>query len=168
MGKVLLIIDIQNDYFPGGGFPLWNPEAVLETLVQAVDRARAQGVPVILVQHVAKGPSPFFNAGTPGVELHPRIRAAAPAAPVVVKAFADSFHQTTLEATLQGLGATELLVAGMMTQNCVTHTAISRAAERYDVTVLKDACTTVTEILHLIALGGMATRVKLAEAAEAL
>ena len=168
MGKVLLIIDIQNDYFPGGGFPLWNPEAVLETLVQAVDRARAQGVPVILVQHVAKGPSPFFNAGTPGVELHPRIRAAAPAAPVVVKAFADSFHQTTLEATLQALGATELLVAGMMTQNCVTHTAISKAAEKYDVTVLKDACTTVTELLHLIAVGGMSTRVKLAAAAEAL
>jgi nicotinamidase-related amidase len=128
-------------------------------------------VPVVLVQHVAdksRGPSPFFNAGTPGVELHPRIRAAAATAPVVVKSFADGFHQTALEETLRGLGVTELLVAGMMTQNCVTHTAISKAAERYPVTVLTDCCTTVSEMLHLIALHALSTRVTLATAAVAL
>jgi len=50
----------------------------------AIGKARTAGVPVILVQHVAaasRGPAPFFNAGTPGVELHPRLRAAAPDAP---------------------------------------------------------------------------------------
>ena len=40
----------------------------------------------------------------------------------------------------------------MMTQNCVTHTAISKAAEKYNVTILIDCCTTVSEILHKIAL----------------
>jgi len=29
MTKALLVIDLQNDYFPGGKFPLWNAEAVL-------------------------------------------------------------------------------------------------------------------------------------------
>ena len=171
MGKALLVIDIQNDYFPGGGYPLWNAEAVLENLEKAIARAKASGIPVILVQHVAdpaKGPSPFFNQDTPGVQLHPRILAAAPGAPVVVKGFADAFHQTRLEALLQSLGATELLVAGMMTQNCVTHTAISRAADAYQVAVLPDCSTTVTEMLHLIALGGLSTRVALVPSTQAI
>ena len=169
MTKALLVIDLQNDYFPGGAFPLWNADTVLERLERAIADATAQGLPVILIQHVAAGGAglaPFFNEGTAGVELHPRIRAAAPGAPVVVKRFADGFHQTTLEATLRGLEVTELLVAGMMTQNCVTHTAISKAAEKYDVTVLADCCTTVSEMLHLIALNALSTRVKLAPSSE--
>ena len=55
---------------------------------------------------------------------------------MVVKEFADSFEKTKLEETLTKLGVTELLVCGMMTQNCVTHTAISKAAEKYNVTIL--------------------------------
>jgi len=164
----LIVIDLQNDYFADGAFPLWQPEAVLERVEGAIARAQARGVPVILVQHVAdpaKGPAPFFNEGTPGVEIHPRIRAAAPEAPVVVKRFADSFHQTDLEAVLAARGITELWVCGMMTQNCITHTAISKAAEKYQVSVLKDACTTVSEMIHRIALGALTTRVAVVETA---
>ena len=171
MSKALLVIDPQHDYFPEGAFPLWNAEGVLAQLEAAIARARAQGVPVILVQHLAqagKGLAPFFNEGTPGAELHARIRAAAPEAPVVVKHAADAFHQTDLEARLKALGTTELLVTGMMTQNCVTHTAISKAAERYQVTVLPDCCTTVTELLHLIALNALSTRIQLVPSAQAL
>ena len=131
MTKALLVIDLQNDYFPGGKFPLWNTDVVLQNLEQAMAKAHAQGVPVIHIQHIAKqGMAPFFNAGTPGVDIHPRILAAAPQAPIVVKEFADSFEQTNLEETLTKLGVTDLLVCGMMTQNCVTHTAISKAAEK--------------------------------------
>ena len=171
MGKTLIVIDVQNDYFPGGKFPLWNTEETLSRTVSAVQRAQMQGVPVILVQHVAdssRGLAPFFNAGTSGVELHHALIQAAPEAPVVVKAFADSFHQTALEATLAGLGATELLVCGMMTQNCVTHTAISKAAEKYAITILTDCCTTIDQMIHLIALNALSTRVALATAADAL
>jgi nicotinamidase-related amidase len=56
----------------------------------------------------------------------------------------------------------------MMTQNCVTHTAISKAAEKYKVTILPECCTTVSEILHRIALGGVAIRVPLVSADVAL
>jgi len=168
MSKALLVIDPQNDYFPGGAFPLWEPEAALEACLAAMAKAAAQGIPVILVQHVAGGPAPFFNAGTPGAAFHPRILAAAPDAPVVVKAYADAFHQTRLEALLGDLGTTELLVAGMMTQNCVTHTAISRAADRFKVTVLADCCTTVTGMLHRIALNALSTRVAILPSREAL
>jgi len=164
MSTALLVIDVQNDYFPGGSFPLWNADETLDRVEQAIATARQAGAPVVLIQHIADssaGPAPFFNQGTSGVELHPRILAAAPDATVVAKSFADSFVQTELEEILSGLGVTEITVCGMMTQNCVTHTAISRSAEKYDVTVLIDACTTVSEILHLIALHALSTRVKL-------
>jgi nicotinamidase-related amidase len=171
MSKALLVIDLQNDYFPGGAFPLWNTEVALQNTVEAIERANARNVPVIVVQHIAdssQGISPFFNRGTTGVDVHPRILAAAPGAPVVVKQFADSFVKTTLEQTLAGLGTTELLVCGMMTQNCVTHTAISKSAEKYDVSILVDCCTTVSEMLHNIALHAVSTRVRLVPSGEAL
>ena len=52
MTAALLIIDVQNDYFPGGALPLWNAEATLDAVVNAIDRARARGEAVVLVQHV--------------------------------------------------------------------------------------------------------------------
>jgi len=100
--------------------------------------------------------------------VHPRILAAAPGAPVVIKHFADSFVDTTLESTLSQLGVNELLVCGMMTQNCVTHTAISRSAEKYKVSILTDCCTTVNEMLHLIALNAVSTRLTLVKASDVL
>lgn len=165
----LVVIDVQNDYFEGGAFPLWNAQQTLAATERAIRNARAKGMPVVCVQHVAKGPSPFFNAETQGVKIHERIRAAAGEAPVVVKHHADAFEGTALHETLQRLGAGELILCGMMTQNCVTHTALSRRADDYrKVTVLTDASTTVSEILHLIAVNGLSNRVALATVDQAL
>lgn len=169
--RALLVIDVQNDYFADGKFPLWNAEATLDRIEAAIRKADAQGVAVIIIQHIADpahGISPFFNQGSSGAEVHPRILAAAPGAPVVVKQFADSFVGTTLEATLAEPGVSELLVCGMMTQNCVTHTAISRAAEKYQVSILADCCTTVNEMLHNIALHAVSTRMTLASSEAVL
>lgn len=171
MTKALLLIDLQNDYFPGGRFPLWNPDAVAERVAAVARRARDAGVLVVHVQHVADtsaGPAPFFVPDTEGVRIRPQVLDAAPDAPVVVKHYADSFEQTNLEAVLQDHGVTELLVAGMMTQNCVTHTAISKAAEKYDVSVLVDLCTTVDEMIHNIALHALSTRVALVPSSDAV
>lgn len=171
MGKVLLVIDVQNDYFPGGKFPLWNTDVVLANIVRAIEMAKAGGIPIVLVQHVvdsAQGAAPFFNKCTPGAEMHPRILAFAPDAPIVTKEYADGFVKTDLEEVLAGLGATDLLVCGMMTQNCVTHTAISKSAEKYEVCILADCCTTVSEILHVIALRAVSTRVRVVPSNEVM
>ncbi|NVN98070.1 MAG: cysteine hydrolase [Geobacteraceae bacterium] len=171
MSKALLVIDLQNDYFQEGRFPLWNDEGALKNCVSAIEMANSKKIPVIIIQHIAnssKGIAPFFNEGTTGADVHPRILEAAPDAPVVVKEYADSFLKTTLEETLARLGTTELLVCGMMTQNCVTHTAISKSAEKYVVTVLADCCTTVSEMIHLIALNALSTRVTLAASNDVL
>ncbi len=169
MSKALLVIDVQNDYFPNGKFPLWNTEEVLTSIERAIERATAENIPVILVQHVVKGqPAPFFADATSGVEIHPRLRAALPDAHVVEKAHADSFLETKLEETLKRLNITELLVCGMMTHNCVTHTAISQSADKYRITVLPDCCASVSETIHLLALDALSDRVKLAQSVEAI
>lgn len=163
----LIVIDVQSDYFEGGAYPLWNTEQTLAATEKAIHAARAKGIPVVLVQHTGEASSPFFRPDTRGSRIHDRVCFAAGDAPIVIKRHADAFHETVLHDTLQGLQADELILCGMMTQNCVTHTAISRRADEYrKVMVLKDACTTVTELLHLIALNGMAPRVPLASTSE--
>ena len=169
--QALIVIDLQNDYFPEGKFPLWNTDVTLANAEQAIAKAREKNIPVILVQHIAdasKGIAPFFNSGTTGVEIHPRILKAAPEGIVVTKAFADSFHHTMLEETLSKFDVDELLLCGMMTQNCVTHTAITKAAEKYSVKILPDCCTTVSQMIHLIVLNAVSTRVALVDSSAAI
>jgi len=162
--KALLVIDLQNDYFPQGKFPLHNTEQTLSNIEVAIEQAKLQHIPIILIQHIAdasRGIAPFFNRDTVGAEIHPTILKAAPEADIVEKSFADSFEKTDLEDVLQKHGVTELLITGMMTQNCVTHTAISRAAEKYKVAIVADCCCTVDEMIHQIALNAVATRIAL-------
>jgi nicotinamidase-related amidase len=164
MQTALLMIDVQEDYFPGGRYPLWNMTGTLAAAEAAIARARREGIAVIHVQHVAaSADSPLFAPGSDGVRIHPRILAAAPDAPVVVKQHADAFHETNLAALLAKLGVQRLLVAGAMTQNCVTHTALSKAAERFDVAVLAEATTTVDPMIHGFAVSALRTRVAMLE-----
>lgn len=160
MTTALLIIDVQNDYFPDGAFPLWNADATLDAIIAAIGRARSRNEQVILVQHVAASTdSPLFRPGTHGAAIHARLLVAAPDAPVVVKQYADSFHQTGLAGVLAEMGVTRLRIMGMMTQNCVVFTALSPAADRYDVSVVADCTTTINQAIHNFALHGLSTRV---------
>jgi nicotinamidase-related amidase len=162
--KALLIIDLQNDYFPQGKFPLHNTAQTLSNIQIAIDKANQQNIPIILIQHIAdaaNGIAPFFNKGSLGVQIHPAILNAAGNADIVEKSYADSFEQTNLEQVLQKHKITELLITGMMTQNCVTHTAISKEAEKYHVAIVMDCCATVDQMIHNIALNAVSTRVNL-------
>lgn len=162
--QALIVIDVQNDYFPEGKYPTWNADITLNRIEQAIATARTKDITVILVQHIAptaKGLAPFLNEGTNGAGIHPRILAAAPDSIIVTKRFADSFHHTTLEAELSKRQVDTLLICGMLTQNCVTHTAISKAAEKYAVTILPDCCTTDTQMTHALAMNALAVRLPL-------
>lgn len=164
MTRTLLVIDIQNDYFPGGALPLWQAEDTEARIIAAIGRARAAGDRIILVQHVSSAPTGPFVAGSAGGAIRPAIRQAAGAAPVVIKSVADAFQDTDLLTQLDGTRT--LLVAGMMTQNCVVFTALSRAADAFEVEVIADLCTAPTELVHRIALSALGSKLVLRTADE--
>jgi len=156
----LIVIDPQLDYFPGFRFPLWNTKTVLNNILEAIEEAKENRIPVILVQYLAdtvSEPAPFFERGSLGAGIHPEVRNAAPTAPVVVKNYPDSFFKSDLERTLSARRINHLLLCGMMTHNCVTHTVLSPTAGKYTVSVLRDCCTTVNETIHEIALHAIST-----------
>jgi nicotinamidase-related amidase len=162
--RTLLVIDIQNDYFPGGVLPLWQAEEVEGRIVAGIGAARAAGDRVILVQHVSKAAAGLFSPDSVGVAIRPAIREAAGDTPVVIKHYADAFQETDLADHLSGTRA--LLVAGMMTQNCVVFTALSRMADAFDVQVVADLCTAPTEIVHRIALNALGSKLSLRNAED--
>jgi nicotinamidase-related amidase len=73
--RALIVIDPQNDYLTAQGiFPLEHRRHTLANIDQAIAKAHAVGVPVVLVQHIPDGEQGialFFNAGTYGAGIHP-------------------------------------------------------------------------------------------------
>ena len=53
MSTALIVIDVQNDYFPGGAFPLWNAESTLDATLAAITGAKERGEFIVLVQHLS-------------------------------------------------------------------------------------------------------------------
>ncbi len=143
MARALIMVDIQNDYFPGGRCELVGPEAAAAAAARVLDRFRAAGDPVFHIQHVWTGPdAEFFSPGTPGVEIHPSVRPLH-GEPVVQKAHPNSFLETDLEGRLRAAGAEHLVICGMMTSMCVDATVRAAADLGFACTVVHDACATL-------------------------
>ena len=138
----LLVIDIQNDYFPGGAMELEGADAAGAQAGQAIRQFREKNLPVIHVRHLSVRPgSTFFLPGTRGVEIHESVKPLA-GEPVVEKNFPNSFRNTGLAALLETQQIKNLVVAGMMTHMCVDASVRHAADLGYKVTLLGDACAT--------------------------
>lgn len=158
MTHALLVIDIQNDYFPGGAFTLENAEAACQGAVAAIEQARRDGWLLVGVQHINPPDAPALAEGSQGVEFHPAIVEALGDAPVVIKQQADSFFNTNLEQILNEAGVTHISLTGMMTQHCVTHTALSPQAQSLQVNIISKGCAAPAQVLSDIALQGLSAR----------
>jgi nicotinamidase-related amidase len=138
----LVIIDIQNDYFPGGKMELEGAEAAAANAARALERFRQKGLPVIHVRHLSTRPgATFFIPGTAGANIHERVQPRE-GERVIEKNFPNSFRATDLDKALKDAGAKELVVAGMMTHMCVDASVRQAADLGYKVTLLGDACAT--------------------------
>lgn len=140
MSRCFLIVDIQNDYFAGGAYPLPGAEAAAAAAASVLASARGSGLPVIHLRHVWDAPdATFMRPGTTGVEIHPLV-APAEGELVLEKTAPNGFLGTPLHDELVRRGVDDLLVAGMMTSMCVDATVRAASDLGLTVTVVHDAC----------------------------
>jgi nicotinamidase-related amidase len=75
MHTALLLIDIQNDYFPGGRMVLEGSTEASQKAEQALSLFREKGLSLIHIQHLSTRPdATFFITGTDGVNIHANVR----------------------------------------------------------------------------------------------
>jgi len=142
MASALVLIDLQNDYFPGGAMELVEPEAAVKKAADLLAAFRARGFPVFHVRHECTGADdPFFLPGTEGAEIHAAVRPH-PNELVFTKHYPNSFRETALLDTLRTVGATRLVFAGMMTHMCVDTTVRAASDLGFDCALAHDACAT--------------------------
>jgi len=142
MTKALLIVDIQNDYFPGGNMELVG--SVEAAAVAALVKAdfNEQGLPVFVIQHVAKSPTAtFFLPNTSGVEIHESV-APLDGDQVIVKHFPNSFRETVLLENLREANIDEITIVGMMTHMCIDTTTRAANDLGFKVELIENACAT--------------------------
>lgn len=141
MKKALLIIDVQNDYFPNGKCELHQPELALENIKALLAFFRKNNLPVYYVQHIAAKTASFFIPDTEGVNIHSSIMPL-DSEKVITKHFPNSFFETSLQAELENDSITDLVVCGMMTHMCVDTTVRAARDFGYNTTLISDACAT--------------------------
>ena len=130
---VLMVVDVQ----VGVVREAWEAARVVGNVAHTVERARAQGVPVIWVQHADDD----LPHGSPEWQWVPELVPAA-GEPLIHKHFNSSFEQTALEAELARLGATHITLAGAASNWCIRATAYGALERGYDLTLVQDAHTT--------------------------
>lgn len=144
MTTALIVVDIQNEYFPGGKRELEGPEQAAECARSLLDHFRRKRLPLVFIQHISEGPkASAFVAGTEGAQIHATVR---PLENEVVfqKHYPNSFRETPLLDHLRKLGVTRLVIAGMMTHMCVEATTRAAFDFGYECLVAQDACATRT------------------------
>lgn len=136
----LIVVDIQNDYFPGGKFEQEGAEAAAKNSAKAMAEFRAKQLPVIHIRHEnLQEAAGFFLPGTAGAKIHNDV-VPIEGEKVIVKHFPNSFRKTDLEQQLRSLDVERVVIVGMMTLMCID--ATSRAANDlgFEVVVLHDCC----------------------------
>jgi len=140
MDTALIIVDIQNDYFPGGKMELAGPMEASLAAQRALEAFRAKRLPVYHIQHISTRPgATFFLPDTEGVKIHANVAPLAGEA-VIQKNFPNAFRATPLLEKLQGEGVKNLVVCGMMTQMCIDATTRAAFDLGFQCTLLHDAC----------------------------
>src|SRR6185436_14408499 len=111
----LIIIDIQNDYFPGGAMQLEGADAAAANAGKIIQKFRSEKLPIIHVRHLSVRPgATFFLPGTKGAEIHESVTPK-DGETVIEKNFPNSFRGTSLKDFLDEKKISSLVVAGMMT-----------------------------------------------------
>jgi nicotinamidase-related amidase len=138
--RALIVIDIQNDYFPGGKWTVDGMTQAAANAARLIADARDKGDKIVHVRHeIPSDTAPFFVPGSQGAQIHASV---APKAgeTVIVKNHANSFRDTDLKNILDASGVRDVVICGAMSQMCIDGTARAAADSGYGVTLVDDAC----------------------------
>jgi nicotinamidase-related amidase len=139
----LIVVDLQNDYFPGGKWQLEGTEAAAQNAAKLLEEFRAKKLPIVHVRHeFPTSDAPFFAPNSEGVKVHISVQELENE-PVIVKQQINSFRETNLKETLDSLAVDNVLICGAMSHMCID--AVTRAANDfgYNCAVAHDACATL-------------------------
>jgi nicotinamidase-related amidase len=142
MKTALLLIDIQNDYFPGGNMELVGMEESALKAKELLDLFRKNDLPSYHMQHASLGKGAgFFLPDTKGAEIHESVKPL-PSDLVLQKHFPNSFRDTDLMEKLKSAQIGALVICGSMTHMCIDATTRAAADQGFKCTVIHDACAT--------------------------
>lgn len=156
-GDVLLVVDVQRDFLPGGALGVADGDRVIGPVNRAIERFA--GRPVFLTRdwhppgHCSfqeqGGPwPPHCVAGSRGAEFSEELKAP-PGAQIVSKATRidrdaySAFAGTDLEQRLHAVNAKRLFIAGLATDYCVVNTVVDAVAAGFEPVVLRDGIAAV-------------------------
>jgi nicotinamidase-related amidase len=138
----LILVDIQNDYFPGGNMELVSMEEASSKAKDLLFLFRKNQQPTFHVQHISEDEgATFFLPNTKGAELHESIKPL-PEETIVQKKFPNSFRETTLLKELKNAEVEQVVICGAMSHMCIDATTRAAADLGYDCMVVHDACAT--------------------------
>jgi len=140
MTTALILVDIQNDYFPGGGGTLHEPIAASLKARELLDHFRQTQQPIVHIQHVAIKPgAKTMLPGSIGGQIHENV---CPLEGEVVfqKHYPNSFRDTPLLDHLRAAKVNRVVICGMQTNMCVDATTRAAFDFGFECIVAHDAC----------------------------
>lgn len=147
----VIVIDFQNEYFPGGRMVIPDGASALQNTRRLIKAADAKGIRVIHVQHVLPAGAPLFAEGGKTVQFHPDMQPRAGDSVVQkdsVSVFAGA-SAAVMDRTLEDAGIDTLIVTGLMTHACVSGAARDAAAAPRGYRVIVSSDATATRDLEL-------------------
>jgi len=159
-GDGLLIVDVQNDFCPGGALPVPGGDLVIPILNEWIAAAVAGGIPVYASRDWhPSGHLSFLSEGgkwpphclqdTPGAEFHPALHLPERAVKVTKGTRFDqdqysAFEQTGLNARLRQDGVQRLWVGGLALDVCVRASVLDARRTGYEVSLIPGGSAPVT------------------------
>jgi nicotinamidase-related amidase len=143
MNTCLVLVDLQNDYFPGGKMELAGIENAAENAQLLLNEFRKKELPIIHVQHISLPPNAFFFLpGTDGAKINKRV-IPQKGETVVQKNYPNSFRDTSLLEILKNADVDKLVICGAMSHMCIDATTRAAFDLGFNCVVAEDACATM-------------------------
>jgi nicotinamidase-related amidase len=142
MAQGLLLVDIQNDYFPGGRMELVGMTEASRKAGDLLKLFRNREWPTFHVQHVEHNEeASFFRVNTDGVEIHESVKPLTDDI-VIQKSYPNSFCETRLKEDLVKAGVKRVVICGAMSHMCIDATTRAAYDSGFECIVIHDACAT--------------------------